>query len=91
MPRWIWPSRSATPSGRPIDVTIDLLWGAPALAAVRAAAARARHVQLGQLAALTVELPAPVVRAAPLELRGFAISTSRSRVAAPPIASWRVT
>jgi NADPH:quinone reductase-like Zn-dependent oxidoreductase len=59
--------------GRPIDVTIDLLWRAPALAAMRSAAARARHVQLGQLAALTVELPAPVVRAAPLELRGFAI------------------
>ena len=63
--------REAAPAG--VDVTIDLLWGAPALAAMRSAAHGARHVQLGQLAGLTVELPAPVLRAASLDLRGFAI------------------
>lgn len=59
-------------SARPIDVTIDLLWGPPALAAMQAAAPRARHIQLGQLAAQSVELPAALVRAAPVDLLGFA-------------------
>jgi NADPH:quinone reductase-like Zn-dependent oxidoreductase len=56
-----------------VDVTIDLLWGEPALAAMRVAAPCARHVQVGQMAALTLELPAPVVRSAPLDVLGFAI------------------
>ncbi len=60
-------------AGGPVDVTIDLLWGAPALAAMHAAGHQARHVQLGHLAGLTVELPAPAVRAAPIDLRGFAV------------------
>jgi NADPH:quinone reductase-like Zn-dependent oxidoreductase len=54
-------------------VVIDLLWGAPGLAAMQAAArGGARHVQIGQLAGHTVELPAPVVRSAPLDLLGHA-------------------
>lgn len=60
-------------AGGAVDVTIDPLWGEPALAAMRAAAPWARHVQIGQLAALSTELAAPVVRAAPLDLRGFAV------------------
>jgi NADPH-dependent curcumin reductase CurA len=60
-------------AGGAVDVTINLLWGPPALAAMRAAAPRARHIQLGHLAAPAIELPAPTVRAAPLDLRGFAI------------------
>ncbi len=60
-------------AGGPVDVTIDLLWGSFALAALQTAAHRARHIQLGQLGGLTVELPAPTVRAAPLDLRGFAV------------------
>ena len=60
-------------AGGPVDVTIDLLWGAPALAAMQAAGHRSRHIQIGQLAGLTIELPAPFVRAAPIDLRGFAV------------------
>jgi NADPH2:quinone reductase len=58
---------------RSVDVTIDLLWGRFALAAMQVAAHRARHIQLGHLGGLTIELPAPTVRAAPLDLRGFAV------------------
>ena len=62
--------REATGGGA--DVTIDALWGEPALAAMRAAGRGARHVQLGQSAATTLEIPAPVVRAPGLSLLGFA-------------------
>jgi NADPH2:quinone reductase len=60
-------------AGGGVDVIIDLLWGAPAMAAMRAAAHGARHIQIGQLAGVTAELAAPVVRSAALDLRGFAI------------------
>jgi NADPH2:quinone reductase len=62
--------REATGGGA--DVTIDALWGEPALAAMRATARGARHVQLGQSAAATLEIPAPVLRAPGLSLLGFA-------------------
>jgi NADPH:quinone reductase-like Zn-dependent oxidoreductase len=60
-------------AGGGVDVIIDPLWGAPALAAMQAAAHGARHVQLGQLAGLTVDLPAPTVRSAALDIRGMAV------------------
>lgn len=44
------------------DVIIDPLWGLPALAAMKAAAPGARHVQLGQLAGVDIALPAPTIR-----------------------------
>lgn len=55
------------------DVIIDPLWGAPALAAMKAAAPGCRHVQLGQLAGIELTLPAPVVRSAALEILGMAV------------------
>jgi hypothetical protein len=54
------------------DVIIDVLWGRPALAAMRAAAPGARHVQLGHMADAELNLPAPVVRSAALDVLGFA-------------------
>ncbi|HEY7813600.1 MAG TPA: zinc-binding alcohol dehydrogenase family protein [Nakamurella sp.] len=57
---------------RGFDVIIDPLWGAPALAAMHAAAQRARHIQIGQSAGPTIELPAGLVRGARLDLLGFA-------------------
>jgi NADPH2:quinone reductase len=54
--------REATGGGA--DVIVDALWGEPALQAMRAAARGARHVQLGNAAAETLEIPAPVMRAA---------------------------
>ena len=55
------------------DVIVDPLWGPPALAAMRAAAYEARHVQMGQMAGATLEVPAAVVRSSALQLLGFAV------------------
>jgi NADPH2:quinone reductase len=60
-------------AGDGVDVIIDPLWGPPALAAMRVARHGARHVQLGHIAAETIELPAPVVRSAALNLMGMAV------------------
>jgi NADPH:quinone reductase-like Zn-dependent oxidoreductase len=57
-----------------VDVTIDTLWGEPALAAMKVANRWARHVQIGQVAALEVALPAPTLRSASLDLLGFSIA-----------------
>ena len=57
-----------------LDVVIDTLWGAPAMAAIQAAARRCRHVQVGQLAGLEISLPAPAVRSVSLDLRGFSVA-----------------
>jgi NADPH:quinone reductase-like Zn-dependent oxidoreductase len=61
-----------------VDVTIDTLWGAPALAAMEAAGRWARHVEVGNLAGLEITLPAPLIRSKSLDLRGF-------NVAHPPL------
>jgi NADPH:quinone reductase-like Zn-dependent oxidoreductase len=55
------------------NVIIDPLWGPPALAAMGAAARGARYVQLGHVAAPTLELPAMAVRSVMLDLQGLAI------------------
>jgi NADPH:quinone reductase-like Zn-dependent oxidoreductase len=60
-------------TGGGADVVVDPLWGAPALAAMQAAAPGCRHVQLGQLAGVDLALPAPVVRSAALNLLGMAV------------------
>jgi NADPH2:quinone reductase len=57
---------------RGFDVIIDPLWGEPALAAMNVAARGARHIQIGQSAAATVQLPAGLVRGGRLEILGFA-------------------
>jgi NADPH2:quinone reductase len=61
-------------AGGAVDVTIDSLWGEPAMAAMRAAARHARHVQVGQMAGLEVTLPAPAVRSVSLDVLGFSIA-----------------
>jgi NADPH:quinone reductase-like Zn-dependent oxidoreductase len=61
-------------AGGEVHVTIDTLWGEPALAAMQAAGRRARHVQVGQLAGLAINLPAPAVRAVSLDVRGFSVA-----------------
>ena len=55
------------------QVTVDPLWGEPAVAAMKGATLDARHIQVGHMAAPTVELPAMVVRSALLELLGFVL------------------
>jgi hypothetical protein len=40
---------------------------------MQVAAPWARHIQIGQLGGLTAELPAPTLRSAPLDVRGFAV------------------
>jgi NADPH2:quinone reductase len=57
-----------------VDVTIDTLWGEPALAAMHASNRFARHVEVGQLAGTEIELPAPLIRSISLDVRGFSIA-----------------
>jgi NADPH:quinone reductase-like Zn-dependent oxidoreductase len=66
-----WALKGATRGGP--DVILDPLWGSPALAAMHSAAHGARHVQIGHMAAPTLELPAMTVRAVGLELLGFVL------------------
>ena len=60
-------------TGGGAHLIVDLLWGPPALAAMESAAPGARHVQVGHMAAPTLELPALAVRSVSLELLGFVI------------------
>jgi NADPH2:quinone reductase len=57
-----------------VDVTIDMLWGPPALAAMNAAARGARHVEVGNMAGAEIALPAPLIRSKSLDLRGFSVA-----------------
>jgi len=57
-----------------VDVTIDMLWGAPALAAMSVAARFARHVEVGNMAGGELALPAPRIRSASLDIRGFSVA-----------------
>ena len=57
-----------------VDVTIDMLWGPPALAAMKAAARFARHVEVGNMAATEITLPAPLIRSASIDVRGFSVA-----------------
>ena len=61
-----------------LNVTIDLLWGAPAVAAMEVAAKHARHIEVGNMAGLEITFPAPLIRSKSLDIRGFS-------VAVPPI------
>jgi NADPH2:quinone reductase len=57
-----------------VDVTIDMLWGAPGLAAMQAAARFARHVEVGNMAGAELALPAPLIRSVSLDVRGFSVA-----------------
>ena len=57
-----------------VDVTIDMLWGAPALAAMHAAARGARHVEVGNMAGAEIALPASLIRSVSLDVRGFSVA-----------------
>jgi NADPH:quinone reductase-like Zn-dependent oxidoreductase len=61
-------------AGGEVDITIDTLWGEPALAAMKAAARGARHIQVGQLAGLDISLPAPAIRSVSLDVCGFSVA-----------------
>jgi len=61
-------------AGGPIDVTIDTLWGEPAVAAMHAAGRGSRHLQVGQIADLDITLPAPTLRSVSLDVRGFSVA-----------------
>lgn len=63
----------AASGGSGFDVIIDPVWGAPALAAIGAAARGARHIQIGHSASEVVELSAASIRAARLNLLGFSV------------------
>jgi NADPH2:quinone reductase len=61
-------------AGGAVDVTIDMLWGAPALGALQAAARFARHVEVGNMAGGEITLPAPQIRSVSLDVRGFSVA-----------------
>jgi NADPH:quinone reductase-like Zn-dependent oxidoreductase len=61
-------------AGGDVDVTIDTLWGTPAVAAMNAAGRWARHLQIGQLAGADITLPAPLIRSKSLDVRGFSVA-----------------
>ena len=61
-------------AGGHVDVTIDMLWGEPALAAMKAAGRGARHVEVGNLAGAELTLPAPLIRSISLDVRGFSVA-----------------
>jgi NADPH2:quinone reductase len=57
--------------GGGFDVTIDTLWGEPAVAAIGAAAQFGRHVQVGHMAGPELGLAAPAIRSKSIDVRGF--------------------
>ena len=70
--------REAT--GGDVDVTIDMLWGAPAVAAMKVAARYARHVEVGNVAGDEITLPAPLLRSVSLDIRGFSVAHPRAEL-----------
>jgi NADPH:quinone reductase-like Zn-dependent oxidoreductase len=58
-------------AGGDVNVTVDPLWGEPALAAIGAAGAGARHVQLGQSASPEVSIPSAAIRGRMLSILGL--------------------
>ena len=71
-------------AGGGLDVIVDPLWGAPALAAMGAANRFARHVALGQSAGVHAQVSVATVRSTPLTIVGhtsYAIPASDQREA----------
>ncbi len=69
---WAADFREAS-GGRGVDLVVDPLWGEPAVAALRAAAPGARLVQIGAMAGEAVQLPAALLRANNVDIRGHAV------------------
>jgi NADPH2:quinone reductase len=61
-------------AGGEVQVTVDTLWGEPALAAMQVAARFGRHVEVGNLAGIEIDLKAPAIRSVSLDLRGFSVA-----------------
>jgi NADPH:quinone reductase-like Zn-dependent oxidoreductase len=61
-------------AGGEVDVTVDMLWGSPALAAMAAAGRYARHVEVGNMAGEEIVLPAPLIRSKSLDVSGFSVA-----------------
>jgi NADPH:quinone reductase-like Zn-dependent oxidoreductase len=61
-------------AGGEVDLTIDTLWGDPAMAAMQTASRHARHVQVGQVAGVDITLSAPAIRSRSLDVRGFSVA-----------------
>jgi NADPH2:quinone reductase len=58
-------------AGRPIDLVIDPLWGAPAVAALQALRAGGRMVQLGQSAGAEATIASATIRGKMLTILGY--------------------
>ena len=73
-------------AGGDVDVTIDSLWGEPAVAAMGAAARFGRHVQVGQLAGPSSTSPRPRSARSRSTCAASWACTRRSRSAPTPTA-----
>jgi hypothetical protein len=74
-------------AGGAVDVTIDMLWGAPALAAMSAAARGARHVEVGNMGGRrdrAARAPHPLGLARRPRLLGRASAARRAPRGVPP-------
>ena len=68
-----WSSAFRAASSGGVDLIIDPVWGQPALEAIKAAARGARLVQIGHMAGETLQIPAAILRANAVDIRGHAI------------------
>ncbi len=66
-------ARTVIDRAGPVDVIIDPLWGLPALSAIKAARHGARLIQMGQVAAPSLDVPAADLRARAMDLRSYAL------------------
>jgi NADPH2:quinone reductase len=64
--------RRLSAAAAPVDIVLDGLYGVPLLAALPACAARARVVNIGNLAGPVAQLPAGLLRGKQLTVTGFA-------------------
>jgi NADPH2:quinone reductase len=69
---WAAAFREAS-GGTGAHVIVDPVWGEPALAGLRAAAMGARLVQIGDIAAETLGLPASLIRSNKVDILGHAV------------------
>jgi NADPH:quinone reductase-like Zn-dependent oxidoreductase len=68
-----WAAGLREACGGGADIIIDPVWGAPAVAAIAAAAFGARLVQIGNIAADSADVSAPLLRANKVDVLGHAV------------------
>jgi NADPH2:quinone reductase len=60
------------------DLIVDMVWGAPVLAALQAVRARCRVIQVGNAAGATATVTGGTLRGGRLDIRGFSVFTEHT-------------